>query len=115
MYKTPGEHKEAIMSWFNKAFVKKYDVGQIEHDGRLWNKNTQDMLEEEAIDFISYVFTRREQVNKATLLLEKALFTDGLLAMLKTSTVSDNTYTKIKRAYYLLQYGNVDGILEKDK
>ena len=104
MYKTPEDHITAIISWFSKAFTAKYSAGQIEHTGRLWKKNTQDMLEEEALDFISYVFTRREQVNDATKILERALFIDS------TCTRDD-----VLKAYYLLQYGNAEGTLERDK
>lgn len=104
MHTTPEDHKAAIIAWFSKAFIKKYDIGQIEHTGRLWRKNTQAMLEEEVIDFISYVFTRREQIDEATLLLEKALFTDAYI-----------TREKVLQAYYTLYYGNPEGIPEKDK
>lgn len=103
-YKTPKDHKEAIVKWFSKAFNTKYDIGQSEHEGRLWNKNTQPMLEEEAIDFISYIFTRREQVNEAIKLLEKILF-----------VIPNPTRDETLEVYYLLQYGNIEGKLERDK
>lgn len=104
MYKTAEEHKAGILKEFNKAFNLKYDVGQIQHLGRLWAKNTQSMLEEEAIDFIAYLYTRRDQVSEATKIAEKSLFVD-----------SEITREKFLQVYYLLQYGNKEGTLEEDR
>lgn len=55
-------HLERIRANFTKDLAVKYETGQIEHGGNLWDK--PGMLEhaiEEAIDMVVYLYTLKEQ------------------------------------------------------
>lgn len=59
-------HAERILTKFNADLRAKYEAGQIEHGGNLWEK--PGMLEhaiEEAIDMVVYLYTLKEQKDKA--------------------------------------------------
>ena len=56
------EHLDRILAAFHADASAKYDDGQREHGGNLWEK--PGMLEhalEEAIDLVIYLYTMREQ------------------------------------------------------
>jgi hypothetical protein len=58
-------HVERILTQFNADLRAKYDAGQREHGGNLWEK--PGMLEhaiEEAIDLVVYLYTLREQIGR---------------------------------------------------
>lgn len=58
-------HLRRILDDFNADTRAKYEAGQREHGGNLWEKGG--MIEhalEEAIDLVVYLYTLREQRNK---------------------------------------------------
>ncbi|HUR19845.1 MAG TPA: hypothetical protein VMZ90_03500 [Vicinamibacterales bacterium] len=58
-------HATRILSKFNADLLAKYEAGQAEHGGNLWEK--RGMLEhaiEEAIDMVVYLYTLKEQQDK---------------------------------------------------
>lgn len=65
MYPSPEHHKQVILTRFEEWMVRKYDNGQQEHGGRLWEK--PGMLEnaiDEAIDLVVYLFTLQDQIEQ---------------------------------------------------
>lgn len=60
---TPAQHREQIVTRLADRFRAKYDKGQVEHGGRLWEK--PDMLAhaiDEVLDLVSYLFTLEDQL-----------------------------------------------------
>lgn len=58
-------HAARILAKFNADLLAKYEAGQAEHGGNLWEK--KGMLEhaiEEAIDMVVYLYTLKEQQDK---------------------------------------------------
>ena len=103
MYKDPDEHRESILERFSKDFRTKYDIGQSEHGGNLFNKNVQAMAKDEALDFVSYLYTLIDQVTVATEILADIEIQDP------------DIYARAKQAYRLLKFGNINGTLEEDR
>lgn len=55
-------HLQRILSEFNADARAKYEAGQLEHGGNLWEKpGMLDHAIEEAIDLVVYLYTKREQ------------------------------------------------------
>lgn len=55
-------HLQRILDRFTADARTKYEAGQQEHGGRLWEKSGMlDHAIEEAIDLVVYLFTLREQ------------------------------------------------------
>jgi hypothetical protein len=71
-YKTPEDQKKDIIKTVTDLFGAKYDKGQIEHGGHLWEKPVMGELVNEALDFLSYVFTMRYQLEQVKELLAQA-------------------------------------------
>lgn len=60
-------HVDRILSKFNADLLAKYEAGQVEHGGNLWEKpGILDHAIEEAIDLVVYLYTLKEQLEKAT-------------------------------------------------
>jgi hypothetical protein len=58
-------HRERIIAAFTKDFRAKYDAGQREHGGNLWeNPALLDESIKEAIDLVCYLYSLREQLAK---------------------------------------------------
>jgi hypothetical protein len=56
-------HVNRILDQFNADLRAKYEAGQSEHGGELWNKRgLLDHAIEEAIDMVVYLYTLREQL-----------------------------------------------------
>lgn len=63
-------HVSRILTRFNAALRAKYEKGQQEHGGNLWQKSGMiDFAIEEVIDLAVYLYTLKEQMEEA----EKAL------------------------------------------
>ena len=55
-------HLSRVLQAFDAACRAKYEKGQAEHGGQLWQKpGLLDYAIEEAIDLVVYLFTLREQ------------------------------------------------------
>lgn len=74
---TPEGHKKSISDRWTKAFNAKYDQGQREHGGNLWEKPTLDAAIEEALDLPAYLYTLRDQLDEAISNLEAATLREG--------------------------------------
>lgn len=59
-------HLNEMQDAFLKLSTKKYEAGQIEHGGKMWEKpGMLDHLEEELVDAWHYIRTLRRQINEA--------------------------------------------------
>ena len=55
-------HLKRIINDFNADLAAKYEAGQQEHGGNIWEKGGMlDHAIEEAIDMVVYLYTLREQ------------------------------------------------------
>ena len=72
------KHRNQLIALFKKRFTEKYDKGQAEHGGELWNKNTSTMMLEEVMDQWSYAVVAWEQRLEAIVLLEREMVARGL-------------------------------------
>lgn len=52
---------QRILDRFSADLTAKYEKGQAEHGGNLWEKDMLDFAIEEAIDMVTYLYTMREQ------------------------------------------------------
>lgn len=60
-------HRESIINAFSRDFRAKYDKGQQEHGGKLWeNPELIDRAIEEAIDLVAYLYSLKEQLRHLT-------------------------------------------------
>lgn len=60
------EHRDGIILDFTQAAFDKYNKGQAEHGGKLWQKKGLiDMAIDEAIDQVVYLFTLKKQIEDA--------------------------------------------------
>lgn len=103
---TPADHVLRIASWFISHMAKKYEKGQAEHGGRLWRKNTLNMLRDEIIDLPVYFEVLEAQHARAITLLAVAI-----AEMTDEKTIGDGS---VIEAYNILEYGNPEGELEED-
>ena len=63
-------HLQSVKDRFTNLVDSKYRKGQQEHGGDLIDKNIEDIIDfsiEEAIDMVVYLFTIKEQLEKAKL------------------------------------------------
>lgn len=59
-------HLDRITRRFNADLAAKYEKGQKEHGGNLWQKGGMiDHAIEEAIDLVVYLYTLKEQMDEA--------------------------------------------------
>lgn len=72
MTKEQKNHIEGIVKDFCKEAVTKYEKGQIEHGGNLWEKAVWKQTMPEAIDFVIYIYTLNEQIRTLINAAEKA-------------------------------------------
>jgi len=100
-YDSWEEHQAAISSRFEKDFESKYEIGQRQHSGRLWRKSTFPMLKEEAIDFISYLYTLEDHLLDVKVLLSNAM--------------ADGDWALVGEAFNILVEGNAEGRKEEDR
>ena len=105
-YDTPEDHKNALIDDFTDKWIAKYDKGQKEHGGRLWRKNCRSMLEEEVLDFVSYVGVMLPQLDEVENLLEQALY--------QINRDPGIARDKIKAALNVLRIGNKEGRYEEE-
>jgi hypothetical protein len=71
---TPAKHRDSLAKEFFDGFIAKYDKGQAEHGGHLWEKDCSTFLTEEVYDFWAYARTIEMQRREAVQLLDRALF-----------------------------------------
>lgn len=65
-------HRESILADVARDFRKKYDRGQQEHGGNLWeHTDLIDRAIEETLDHIAYLYTLRTQLGHLTKYLPK--------------------------------------------
>lgn len=72
------EHANYILEQFAEKMQAKYEKGQAEHGGNLWEMPPKDLLEnaiDEAIDQVVYLITLQGQLSE---LVEKAWMYDDL-------------------------------------
>lgn len=100
-YESWEDHQRAIVDKFGSEFLKKYEAGQHQHGGRLWKKPTLPMLKEEAIDFVSYLYTLEDQ-----LIDVKTLLSQGM---------ADGDWALVGEAFNILLFGNEEGRKEEDR
>jgi hypothetical protein len=100
-YNSWEDHQEAILGKFRSEFQDKYAIGQREHGGRLWKKPVFPMLKQEAMDFVSYVWTLEDQLIDVRVLLAQA--------------IQDGDWALVSEAFNILLYGNDEGRKEEDK
>ena len=63
-----NEHLAKIKTDFIQLVTKKYEKGQEQHGGNLWNKKGLiDMAIDEAVDQVVYLLTLKDQINNKTL------------------------------------------------
>lgn len=56
-------HRERVLAQFTEDFRRKYDKGQREHGGNLWERvELINWAIEEAIDQVAFLYTLREQL-----------------------------------------------------
>lgn len=68
MDKKHDQHLLKIMTDFVRLASDKYQKGQAEHGGSLWEKKGLiDMAIDEAIDQVIYLFTLKQQIENKTL------------------------------------------------
>ena len=63
MYESHEHHKQAILSQFEEWMIRKYNKGQAENGGKIWEKDG--MLNnaiDEAVDLVVYLFTLKAQI-----------------------------------------------------
>lgn len=65
------DHRDKLNAAFTKANSVKYEKGQAEHGGRLYEKDCSAFLLEEVFDFWNYAWTERQNKLKAIQLLEE--------------------------------------------
>ena len=59
-------HRDGIIAEFGKLCAAKYDAGQKEHGGNLWDKKGLiDMAIDEAIDQVVYLVTLKQQIKES--------------------------------------------------
>ncbi len=100
-YSKPEDHKQDIIKTVTTLFSTKYDKGQQEHGGHLWEKPVMGELVNEALDFLSYVFTMRYQLENVKTLLNKAAAQKGCPM-------------EVSQAINILEKGNIEGASKKD-
>ncbi len=100
-YESWEEHRKAILDKFGREFEDKYSDGQIRHAGRLWRKSTFPMLKEEAIDFISYLYTLEDHLLDVKVLLSDA--------------IKHSDWALVGDAFNILTEGNPEGRKEEDR
>lgn len=93
--RTPESHVAEIAAVFDSDVTKKYQAGQVEHGGRLWEKPVLGFMAEEVIDQWTYFHTANEQAQLVTALLREA-FEEG-------------DWSKVKQALNVMETGNVAG------
>lgn len=104
---TPADHILRIAAWFISHMTKKYEIGQAEHGGRLWRKNTLKMLRDEIIDLPVYFEVLEKQHEEALELL-------GIVVSDIPEVYRTEHETRIVQAYNILKFGNPEGELEED-
>jgi len=58
-------HLNDIVIWFGRVFSSKYQKGQSEHGGRMWEKpGIGTCLEQEVIDLVCYHKTMKDQMKR---------------------------------------------------
>jgi hypothetical protein len=61
------DHLEDIIDEFTELATEKYEKGQLEHGGQLWEKQGLiDMAIDEAIDQVIYLLTIKHQLEQRT-------------------------------------------------
>jgi len=100
-YKDWEEHQISIVNRFGKDLAAKYFEGQKLHGGRLYRKSTFPMMKEEAIDFISYLYTLEDHLLEVKVLLSNAM--------------ADGDWALVGEAFNILMEGNPEGRKEEDR
>lgn len=63
---THEDHKDLLIDQFTNLLVAKYDKGQAEHKGKLWEMPSPELLDnaiEEVIDLAVYLLTLKGQIS----------------------------------------------------
>jgi hypothetical protein len=69
-YISPDHHRDELVKRFHEEYREKYDAGQAEHGGNLWEKaNMVNRAKEEILDQWSYVCALEDQIREAVFLL----------------------------------------------
>jgi hypothetical protein len=87
MYASEIEHRDALAREFDEGFKAKYDKGQKEHGGKLWEKDCSTFLIEEVFDFWAYARTIETQRREAVALLNEALLVHDMALVAKARAV----------------------------
>lgn len=59
-------HRDSVIAEFSRLCTQKYNKGQEEHGGKLWEKKGLiDMAIDEAIDQVVYLLTLKQQIEDA--------------------------------------------------
>lgn len=63
-------HRDSVIAEFERLCTQKYNKGQEEHGGKLWEKKGLiDMAIDEAIDQVVYLLTLKQQIEDAGVVL----------------------------------------------
>ena len=106
---TPQDHINDILYYLDIDARQKYNAGQTEHGGKLWNKPIMDYLGEEIIDLVIYWYTFKEQwkiLKRMVLKLE-----DDMIARPETPPVLVRQMEEIAN---LVVCGNTAGTWEEE-
>lgn len=57
-------HLQRILKEFTADFRAKYEAGQAEHGGQLWEKKVMSEIKAELLDMVGYVYTAFEQIER---------------------------------------------------
>jgi hypothetical protein len=65
-----NSHRDGIIADFSRLCTEKYNKGQVEHGGNLWEKKGLiDMAIDEAIDQVVYLLTLKKQIEESGVVL----------------------------------------------
>lgn len=68
---TPQEHKDQLINNFSTEYVNKYNKGQEEHGGNLWEKPSMIRnAKDEVLDQWSYISVIESQIKEAIALMD---------------------------------------------
>ena len=98
-YYKPKFHKQGIIARFGGMMDEKYDKGQEEHGGQLWEKPVLKFMLEEVMDLPIYLLTFMDQIEQVKALLKEGLEAQDLF----------HAGNAIKHALNILEKGNQDG------
>lgn len=72
------QHLQQIQQEFGSALSLKYQAGQKEHGGNLWERNCLEEAMKETVDLIAYIHTALNNQKTATAILSRMLMSGTL-------------------------------------